>query len=145
MTDADEKSLAGLHILLCEDHPMNQQIAVKLLRDKGMLVEVAENGQRGVEHFSRSTDGFFDAVLMDIRMPVMDGYEACRTIRALNRSDAGSVPIIAMTADVFKEDVDRCRAAGMDGHVPKPVEPEGLYQAILWAVKTGHVPAGSDD
>jgi len=123
-------SLAGKHVLLCEDHPLNQEIAVALLREKQMLVEAAENGQRGVELFKRSSVGFYDAILMDIRMPVMDGYEAAREIRALDRPDAGTVPIIAMTADAFTDDVRKCFEAGMNGHTPKPIDPNVLYEKL---------------
>ena len=83
-----------------------------------------------MERFAQSPNGFYDAVLMDLRMPVMDGYEAARAIRALDRDDAESVPIIALTADAYEEDVKKCLAAGMNGHVAKPVEPEILYAAM---------------
>jgi len=128
-TDNPER-LAGRHILLCEDHPLNQEIARTLLMEKQMLVEVAENGQRGVELFSRSMVGYFDAVLMDIRMPVMNGYEAVEAIRALPRPDAKTVPILAMTADAFADDVQKCLDAGMNGHIAKPIDPEQLYGAL---------------
>jgi signal transduction histidine kinase len=123
-------SLAGKHILLCEDHPLNQEIAVAMLRDKQMQTEVAENGRRGVELFKRSGAGFYDAILMDIRMPVMDGYEAAREIRALDRPDAKTVPIIAMTADAFTDDVQKCFEAGMNGHTAKPIDPNELYAEL---------------
>lgn len=126
----ERKSLAGRHVLLCEDHPINQDIARAILEKKGMIVEIADNGQTGKERFARSPTGFYDAVLMDLRMPVMDGYEAARAIRALDRSDAESVPIIALTADAYEEDVKKCLAAGMNGHVAKPVEPEILYAVL---------------
>ena len=122
--------LAGRRVLLCEDHPLNQEIAKNLLEKKLAAVEVADNGQRGVEMFSRSTPGFYDAILMDIRMPVMDGYEAARTIRALPRADSALIPIVAMTADAFEEDVRKCLDAGMNGHVAKPIEPEQLYGVL---------------
>ena len=122
--------LAGKHILLCEDHPLNQEIAVALLTEKKMTVSAAEDGKIGAEMFRRSTPGFYDAILMDIRMPVMDGYEATKVIRRLNRADAKTVPIIAMTADAFSDDVRRCLAAGMNGHIAKPIEPEILYLTL---------------
>jgi len=122
--------LAGKHILLCEDHPLNQEIAKAMLVKKGMIVEVADNGQIGMELFRQSAVGFYHAILMDIRMPVMDGYEATKAIRALERPDAKLVPIIAMTADAFADDKEKCKAAGMNGHVSKPVEPEVLYAAL---------------
>jgi PAS domain S-box-containing protein len=131
----DYGRLSGLHVLLCEDHPLNQEIAKSLLREKNMLVTTADNGQAGVEMFARSPEGFYSVVLMDIRMPLMNGYEAAERIRALERADAGTTPIIAMTADAFADDVKRCLSSGMNGHVSKPVEPEKLYGAILSAVE----------
>ena len=130
----DYSLLENRHVLLCEDHPLNQEIARKLLEEKDMIVELAENGQRAVELFSRSSCGFYDLVLMDIRMPVMDGYEAARGIRALKRADASSVPIVAMTADAFEDDVAKCLAAGMNSHIAKPVDPEQLYRVVAEAV-----------
>ena len=122
--------LSGKHILLCEDHPLNQEIAKSLLAEKGMLVDIAENGETGVKHFSHSAVFFYDAILMDIRMPVMDGREAARRIRALSRPDAAGIPIIAMTADAFDESLQEAMKAGMDGYVIKPVEPEKLYSVL---------------
>ena len=129
-------ALAGRHILLCEDHPLNQEIARALLTDRGALVEVAEDGANGVSIFSRSSVGYYDAILMDIRMPVMDGYEATRRIRALERPDAKTVPIIAMTADAFADDVQRCTDAGMNGHLAKPIEPALLYDTLRSFLRT---------
>ena len=129
-----EASLAGLHVLLCEDNYMNTEIAVMLLKDKGLVVQTAENGKAGLAKFSGSDVGYFDFVLMDIRMPVMDGYSAAKKIRALDRSDAGSVPIIAMSADAFEESIREAKESGMDGYVTKPIEPKMLYKAMLEAV-----------
>ena len=136
-TEADggsEERLSGLHVLLCEDHPMNQEIARAILQEAGIIVDVADNGQQGVEHFLNSGIGFYDAVLMDIRMPVMGGYEAAKRIRELKRQDAGTVPIIAMTADAFADDVKKCLDAGMNGHIAKPVDPGVLYSRLAEAV-----------
>ena len=130
----DLSCLAGRHILLCEDHQLNQEIAKALLSKGGMTVVAAENGLIGKEKFSRSAPGYFSAILMDIRMPVMDGYKATREIRALARPDAKTVPIIAMTADAFADDVQRCLDAGMNGHIAKPIEPELLYRTLCEAV-----------
>ena len=127
----DTSALEGRHVLLCEDHPLNQTIAKAMLSARKMTVEVAENGQVGVDLFSHSSVGFYDFILMDIRMPVLDGYAATRAIRALNRPDAGSVPIIAMTADAFSDAVEKCFAAGMDGHVSKPVDRKCLFAEML--------------
>ena len=130
-------ALAGRHVLLCEDHPLNQEIARSLLTRRDMLVTVAEDGHIGVDKFRHSDVGYYDIILMDIRMPVMDGYAAARAIRALERPDAGTVPILAMTADAFAEDVAKCLDAGMDGHIAKPIDPDGLYAAIEKALARG--------
>jgi signal transduction histidine kinase/AmiR/NasT family two-component response regulator len=140
-TRADEpedaaQTLAGKHILLCEDHPLNQEIAKTLLEEHGMLVDIAENGEVGVEHFRRSSVFYYDAILMDIRMPVMDGCEATREIRALSRPDAQNIPIIAMTADAFAEDARRFFEAGMNDHIVKPIDPALLYRNLCRAIKT---------
>ena len=124
------EKLKGKHVLLCEDHPLNQTIAKALLKEKGVLVDIAENGQEGVTHFANSAINYYDAILMDIRMPVMDGLEATRRIRALTRSDAKTVAIIAMTADAFEESMREAKGAGMNDYVTKPIEPEKLYQAL---------------
>ncbi|MFZ2755896.1 MAG: transporter substrate-binding domain-containing protein [Atopobiaceae bacterium] len=134
----DEAGLAGKHVLLCEDHPLNQEIAKSLLEERGMAVDVAEDGREGVEAFGTSPVGGYDAILMDIRMPVMDGYEATRAIRALDRPDAKTVPVIAMTADAFADDVQKAHDAGMDAHVAKPVEPEVLYSALAKCMGERH-------
>jgi signal transduction histidine kinase/CheY-like chemotaxis protein len=123
-------SLEGSKILVCEDNALNMEIDKALLEAKGMTAVSASDGKEGVEAFAGSREGEFDAILMDLRMPVMDGYEAVRTIRAMDRSDAASVPVIAMTADAYDEDVKKCLQAGMDGHVSKPVDPEKLYAAL---------------
>jgi len=131
----DHRRLAGCHILLCEDHPLNQEIAKAILTEQGMTVDIAENGQSGTERFGMSSVDFFDCILMDIRMPVMDGYEATRAIRKLERPDAKTVPIIAMTADAFTEDIQKCFDAGMNGHIAKPINPEALCCALSEALK----------
>ncbi|WP_293736613.1 ATP-binding protein [uncultured Phascolarctobacterium sp.] len=111
----------ALRVLLAEDNALNREIAVALLSKQDVTVETAENGQLCVEKFSAAPNGYYDAVLMDVRMPVMNGYEATRAIRALARADA-ALPIIAMTADAFAEDVERCLAAGMNAHLSKPMD-----------------------
>lgn len=128
-------AIAGMRVLLCEDHPLNQEIAKALLEKERVLVDVAENGKIGVERLGSSAPGTYTAVLMDIRMPVMDGYEATQKIRALNHPDAKKIPIIAMTADVFADDVRKCLAIGMNGHIAKPIDPCALYAALEDAVK----------
>ena len=122
--------LSGRHVLLCEDHPLNQEIAKELLEDKGMLVQIAEDGQKGVEAFAESPLCYFDCILMDLRMPVMDGLAAARKIRAMARTDAKSVPILAMTADAFSEDIQKCLDAGMNGHIAKPIDPDQLFTSL---------------
>ena len=130
----DLQTLRDRHILLCEDHPLNQEIARALLEEKGDPVDIADNGEAGVRHFAASSVNYYDAILMDIRMPVLDGYEATRAIRALDRPDAAAVPIIAMTADAFDESIQAAREAGMNAYVTKPVEPEMLYAAVAQAL-----------
>jgi len=135
--DADTfAALRGKHVLLCEDHPLNQEIAEALLSEKGILVDIAGNGEEGVRHFSVSAVNYYDAVLMDIRMPVMGGYEASGAIRGLNRPDARTVPIIAMTADAFNENIREAEQAGMDGYITKPVDPYKLYKTLAELIKT---------
>jgi signal transduction histidine kinase/CheY-like chemotaxis protein/AcrR family transcriptional regulator len=127
---ASEDTLQGKRVLLCEDNQMNTEIASMLLKNKGILVETAENGAVGLEKFSASGEGWYNAVLMDIRMPEMDGYEASRRIRVLGRADAAAVPIIAMTADAFEESIRAAKDAGMDAYITKPVEPQKLYAVL---------------
>lgn len=122
--------LTDKKVLLVEDHPLNRQIAVRLLNRKNMVVEIAENGQEGVERFMSSEPYEYQVILMDIRMPVMDGYQASRSIRNVNREDAKTIPIIAMTANAYEEDVKRALAEGMNDHLSKPIEPELLYRTI---------------
>lgn len=124
-------SLQNKCILLAEDHPLNAQIATKLLEKKGMRVVHAENGKRAVELFSQSTEGYYNVILMDIRMPIMDGLEATKAIRLLDRGDSKTIPIIAMTANAFEEDVKMSLAAGMNAHLAKPIDPKKLYDTII--------------
>ncbi len=128
--DASEKSIKGLHILLAEDNELNMEIAEFMLQNEGADVIKAWNGQEAVELFRKSEPGEFDVILMDIMMPVMNGYEATKMIRSLDREDAKEVPIIAMTANAFTEDRIRAKAAGMDEHVAKPVDVELLIKVI---------------
>ncbi len=122
--------LTGRRILLCEDHPLNRTIAVKLLQNAGCEVDCAENGAQGLQMFSESPEFYYDCVLMDIRMPEMDGLEATRRIRMLERADAAAVPIIAMTANAFDDDVAKSMEAGMNAHLAKPFVPEDLFRII---------------
>jgi CheY-like chemotaxis protein len=126
---------AGKRILLCEDHPLNADIAVKLLERQGMQVTVAQNGQIGVTIFQKSTPGFFHIILMDVRMPVLDGLAATKAIRALARPDARTVPILGMSANAYDEDYRQAWDAGMNDYVAKPVLPDVLYKTLAKWVK----------
>ena len=123
-------TLTGRRILLAEDMAQNVEILADLLELEGMESEYAENGELAVKMFSDSEPGYYDAILMDVRMPVMDGLSATRAIRALEREDAKTIPIIAMTANVFDEDVEQSLKAGMNAHLSKPIEPDRLYETI---------------
>jgi len=133
--NTDLSSLEGLHILLAEDNELNIEIAEFLLTEKGVHVSKARDGQEAVEKFKASPVGFFDAVLMDVMMPVVDGHEATREIRALDRPDAAAVPIFAMTANAFAEDRQKALAAGMTDHITKPLEPNVLFRMLSKAAK----------
>ena len=124
------RSLAGQHILIAEDVALNAEILSDLLQMEGITSEWADNGQRAVEMFESSAPGRFSAILMDMRMPVMDGLTATRNIRGLDRTDAAEIPIIALTANAFEEDVRHCLQAGMNAHLSKPVEIDQL-KAVL--------------
>ena len=128
--DISEKSIKGLHILLAEDNELNMEIAEFLLQNEGADVTKAWNGQEAVELFRKSGPGGFDVIFMDIMMPVMNGYEATKMIRSLDREDAKEIPIIAMTANAFTEDRIRAKEAGMDEHIAKPVDVELLIKVI---------------
>ena len=121
--------LAGHHVLLVEDNVLNREIAVELLHMADITVECAVNGRDAVDQFLAHGDSF-DLILMDVQMPVMDGYEATQAIRGLTHERAGSIPIIAMTADAFHEDVVRAGEAGMNGHLAKPIDPDLLYETL---------------
>ena len=122
--------LTGRHILLVEDNMINREIACELLAVTNASVDTAENGQQAVDAFCKSPEDYYDLILMDIQMPVMNGYDAARAIRASGRSDAESVRIIAMTANTFAEDVLKTREAGMNGHLPKPIDIPLLMQTL---------------
>ena len=128
--DVSEKSIKGMHVLLAEDNELNMEIAEFLLQNEGAEVTKARNGQEIVELFRKSEAGEFDVILMDIMMPVMNGYEATKMIRSLDREDAKKIPIIAMTANAFTEDRIRAKEAGMNEHVAKPVDVELLIKVI---------------
>ncbi len=133
--DVSEKSIKGMHVLLAEDNELNMEIAEFLLQNEGAEVTKAWNGQEIVELFRKSESGEFDVILMDIMMPIINGYEATKRIRSLDREDAKKIPIIAMTANAFTEDRIRAKEAGMDEHVAKPIDVELLIKVIHKLVK----------
>ena len=145
MEDVEEKpqevlkntnpGLSGRRILLAEDNELNWEIASELLSAEDLELEWAENGQLCVEKFEASEPGFYDAILMDLRMPVMTGYEATEAIRKLDRPDAKDIPIIAMTADAFAEDVQKCLDTGMNAHVSKPIDVREVCRLLLKFMK----------
>ena len=137
-TETEEKmetSIQGLHVLLTEDNELNMEIAEFVLQNEGTVVTKAWNGQEAVDIFRKSSPGEFDVILMDIMMPVMNGYEAAKMIRSLDREDAKVIPIIAMTANAFIEDRMRAKEAGMDEHIAKPVDRKLLVKVINELVK----------
>ena len=126
----EERKFSGQHILLCEDNCLNAEIALLLLKDKNLQVDWAKNGKLGVECFETSPVGFYAVILMDVRMPEMDGYAATRVIRQMQRADAAGVPIVAMTADAFEEDIRHSKKAGMNAHLTKPIVVQELYHIL---------------
>ena len=129
----NEKSRADLkdrHILMAEDVLINAEIMEQIIMVRGAGIDHAENGKIVLDMFSKSEEGYYDAILMDVRMPEMDGLAATEAIRALDRPDAKKIPIIAMTANAFDEDVQRSLQVGMNAHLSKPVEPDRLYQTL---------------
>ncbi len=120
-TEGHDMDLAGRHILLAEDNELNWEVASELLSDLGLELEWAEDGQICLDKFQKSPEGYYDAILMDLRMPNMTGYEATKAIRELDRPDASSIPIIAMSADAFSDDIQHCYECGMNAHTAKPI------------------------
>ena len=127
----DEPDLSHLHILVCEDHPVNQKVVVKILEKTGSVVTIAQNGREGVNLFLSNPPQTFDLILMDIQMPEMNGYQAARAIRESKHPQAQQIPIIAMTANAFAEDVQKTLDAGMNAHLGKPILSSLLYETIL--------------
>ncbi len=123
-------SLEGRRILIAEDNELNWEIASELLGESGLEAEWAENGQICVEKFDGSAPGWYDAILMDLRMPVMTGLEAARAIRKLPRAEAGTIPIIAVSADAFEDDIKKCLDSGMNAHLPKPLDPQQVLALL---------------
>ncbi|WP_195984190.1 response regulator [Clostridium sp. D33t1_170424_F3] len=129
-TAAIDYNFTGKRVLLVEDNQINTEVAMALLQSKGFEVETAGNGLRALEVFSKSSEGYYNAILMDIRMPLMDGLTAAMNIRHLSNTDAGAIPIIAMTANAFDDDIEKSKAAGMNAHLAKPIEPDRLFQTL---------------
>lgn len=128
-------SFEGKEILLVEDNELNQEIAVEILRQSGFMIEVAGDGAVAVEKLREAAPGRYDLVLMDIQMPIMDGYEAARQIRAMDKPGVADIPIIAMTANAFEEDRKAALEAGMDGHIPKPINVPELISLLAEILK----------
>ena len=122
--------LKGIHVLLAEDNPMNMEIAEEILKKAGLLVTPVTDGEQAFQTFTKAAPGTYDAILMDIQMPVMDGYQATMAIRKSTHKEAASIPIIAMTANAFAEDVTAALASGMNGHIAKPVNYDKLYEVL---------------
>ncbi len=130
IADLGELGLSGMRALLVEDNEINMEIAMEILGTAGLMLETSENGKAGLDMFSRSPEGWYSIIFMDIQMPVMNGYEAAAAIRALPREDAKSIPIVAMTANAFSEDVQDALSAGMNEHIAKPLDLERLRQIL---------------
>ena len=130
VTESAECDLSGMRILLAEDQHINAVVANTLLTEAGAGVDIVEDGRQAVDAFSNAGEGYYDVILMDLRMPNMNGYEATVAIRALDREDAKKIPIIAMTADAFADDVRKCMDAGMNGHIAKPIDSELIKRTL---------------
>jgi two-component system sensor histidine kinase/response regulator len=129
-TNKKEYDFAGKRILLAEDNEINAEISKSLIESKHCQVELAVNGAEAVESFASAPVNYYDAILMDVRMPVMDGLEASKTIRAMRKEGSKTIPIIAMTANAFDEDVQDSLKSGMNAHLAKPIEPEKLFDTL---------------
>ena len=129
-TEKPRADLSGRRILLSEDIQVNAEIITMVLQMREIEADVAENGKIAVEMFASHPSGYYDAILMDMRMPEMDGLEATRSIRSMDREDAAVIPIIALTANAFDEDVQRSLQTGLNAHLSKPVQPESLFETL---------------
>ena len=136
-----EENLAGRKVLICEDNYLNMEIIKTLVDEKGIQSVCAVNGKEAVAKFLAAPRNFYDAILMDLRMPVMDGYEATQSIRSLDREDAHTIPIIAMTADAYDEDIRKCTEAGMNAHIAKPIDPSLLFSVLASMLKENQKPS----
>ena len=136
---ARKETASRPNILLAEDNDLNREIALFILTEAGAKATCADDGFKALSAFEQADAGTFDLILMDIMMPNMNGYEATRAIRSLSREDARTIPIVAMSANAFTEDKVRCREAGMDGHLTKPIDSDKLIDALakIMAAKEG--------
>ena len=134
--EEEKASIRGLHLLLVEDNELNAEIAEVLLEDEGASIEIAWDGQQAIDAFTQHPQETYDAILMDIMMPKVDGYTATRIIRSMKRQDAKVIPIIAMTANAFDEDAKQCLEAGMNAHLSKPLQMEKVIATIAKYCKT---------
>jgi CheY-like chemotaxis protein len=130
-TEDPTDSTAGKHVLLVDDVAINRIIVIDLLEPLGLIIDEAEDGAQALEMFARSPEGHYALILMDVLMPRLDGYEASIAIRSLARKDAANVPIVAITANAFKDDVDKAMASGMNAHMAKPLESEKLLTTVV--------------
>ena len=131
-----EQSFAGKRILIVEDNDINREIAEEIIGSFGVAIETAANGKQAVEMFLAKEEGYYDLIFMDVQMPVMNGYDASKEIRAIDRKDASSIPIIAMTANAFAEDIVESKKAGMSEHISKPLDIEQLKKCLSdWLLK----------
>ena len=131
-----EADYSDKRILVVEDNDLNREIAMEILSMTGAMIETAENGKEAVDMVLASEEGYYDLILMDLQMPVMNGYEATTTIRAMEREDAGKVPIVAMTANAFLEDIQQSKACGMNEHMSKPLDVDQLQRMLArWLLK----------
>ena len=131
-----EQNLHDLHLLLAEDNPLNQELCLELLKSRGISSDCAVNGKEALELFTNSAPGTYALILMDIQMPVLDGYQTTQAIRSSMHPQAQTIPIISLSADAFTEDIRRAYASGMNDHVSKPIVPEELFAAITRVLKT---------
>lgn len=135
IADEVDKCIIGMKVLIVEDNELNMDIVREVLMEKGLVVTTAENGQIAVDLFRNNCPGTFDAILMDMHMPVMDGVTATKQIRAMERPDARTIPILALTANDFEEDIIMTRAAGMNDHLTKPFDMDKVFGTLAAYVK----------